>query len=89
MQSKPHSHRDSKIKESARSLGLTLDEYVELRTSPCDICGKEGSEDDPNSVYQDKETGEIRGVICKPCARALGHFKHDPKRLSKALDLLS
>lgn len=87
--SKPHSYRDDKIKTTANKLGLTVPEYVELRSSPCDICNREGSEEDPNSVYTDKQNGEIKGVVCKACARALGHFKYDPERLQRAAILLA
>jgi hypothetical protein len=82
-------YRDDKIKTTANKLGLTVPEYVELRASPCDICNREGSEEDPNSVYTDKQTGEIKGVVCKACARALGHFKYDPERLQRAAILLA
>jgi hypothetical protein len=88
-QGKPHSYRDDKIKTTASKLGLTVPEYVDLRASPCDICDREGSEDDPNSVYTDKQSGEIKGVVCKACARALGHFKYDTKRLERAWVLLN
>ena len=77
-------HTEDKLKQQARALGLTPEEYEELRTSPCDICGKA---DAPNTPYAPQ--GAVTGVVCKPCALALGHFKHNPERLRRALTLFN
>jgi hypothetical protein len=52
----------------------------------CDICRtalsleiKFGYATDHNH-----ETGEVRGLLCKPCNRALGLFKDSPSRLRDA-----
>jgi len=55
--------------------GLTQDEYLELlrqQGGTCPICG---GEPDPFVVDHDHRTGAVRGLLCGPCNRALGHLQ--------------
>lgn len=65
-----------------RKYGLTEEQYESLLAKQgwqCAICGGE-----PKSVDHDHVTGEVRGVLCRPCNTGLGHFKDDPERLRRA-----
>ena len=64
-----------------RMYGITLDDYrrmVSERCGLCDICGEP-----PTSgigqclqVDHDHATGKVRGLLCWPCNRRLGHLEH-------------
>lgn len=71
-----------------RLYGVTRAEYDELlerQGGVCAICGAP-----PNrkklGVDHDHETGEIRGLLCPGCNRAIGMLKEDPKIMQKAID---
>lgn len=39
-------------------------------------------------VDHDHRTGEIRGLLCRPCNIALGHVYDDPTRLAGLIEYL-
>lgn len=57
----------------------------------CAICGKRGSAGMHQKLYidHDHRTGQIRGMLCNSCNRALGLFKDDIGLLQMALDYLT
>jgi hypothetical protein len=67
------------------SHGLTIDEARKFKAGKvCQICG--GSE--RLAVDHCHVTGEIRGVLCGLCNRALGGFRDDPFLLFRAIQYL-
>jgi hypothetical protein len=77
-------NRDKRISEASdRALqtryGISREEYDEIlciQNGVCGICGtKPGAR--RLAVDHDHETGEIRGLLCANCNRALGNLKDD------------
>lgn len=64
--------------------GLKGDEADKLKEDGCEICGSE------NNLHIDHNhgTGEVRGVLCNNCNRALGMFQDDPHLLLDAAHYL-
>lgn len=74
--------------------GITVEQYdamLEAQDGVCAICGR------PDvgihyrtqkamrlAVDHDKNTGEIRGLLCRHCNQGLGQFGHDSERLRQA-----
>lgn len=66
--------------------GLTPEDYDRMVTeqdSRCAICLKPG-ETDPSSLMRlgvdhDHVTGRVRGLLCRPCNRAVGIIGDDPE----------
>lgn len=72
----------------ARTYGITLQEYEALSTyqkNQCAIC-KNLSEN--LHVDHDHISGNVRGLLCGICNRALGGFRDDPEILINARDYL-
>jgi Recombination endonuclease VII len=80
---------DAKRRYLKRSYGLTLDQYNEhmrAQEGRCKIC-KSHYSDQPHgtlSIDHNHETGQVRGLLCGSCNRALGLFGDDPTLLTKA-----
>lgn len=69
--------------------GMTESEYNKLvlqQQGVCAICGtnKEGR----LAVDHNHKTGNIRGLLCRPCNSAIGLFKESPTLLRKAASYL-
>lgn len=85
-------NRDSEYEKERRYrlqrvYGISLDEYtalLEQQNGMCAICETPES-DRALAVDHSHETGEVRGLLCKSCNRALGMFRDDPSLLKKAL----
>lgn len=91
-------YENNKDKERNRKLlriyGISLEQYKQMRIDQnhkCKICevdelnaGKKGLVIDHNH-----ETGQIRGLLCGSCNRALGYFKDRLDILNKAVNYLS
>lgn len=57
-----------------RFYNLTEAEYIQMKADQancCAICGKPPKSQEL-SVDHDHETGEVRGLLCTPCNRAIG-----------------
>lgn len=71
--------------------GLSPEQYFELHKSQggkCKICGKTLPEGQYLSVDHDKQTGEVRGLLCGDCNKGLGLFHEDIHAMSRAIDYL-
>ena len=69
--------------------GLSPEQYLtmwEEQEGKCKICGKEPPEGEYLHVDHNKETGEVRGLLCKKCNRGLGLFNDNPKCLIRAAE---
>lgn len=79
-----------------RSFGMTVDDYEQLLKSQngdCAICGRTNEEEVASSgrrmsVDHCHTTGRIRGILCSNCNIAIGKFKDDPDRMTKAIQYL-
>lgn len=84
------SSRNSHLK---RNFGITLDEYENLskkQNHVCKICGGKETQyrNRVLSVDHNHTTGEIRGLLCSNCNRALGLFKDKIENLINAVKYL-
>lgn len=72
--------------------GMTLEEYESINTSQKGICAI--CKNPPRGGYKHlvvdhcHETGNIRGLLCNTCNRAIGLFKDSPELLSNASEYL-
>jgi len=79
-----------------KTYGLTVEEYREMyyeQDGLCKICGEVGFKLDKRSVNNlvvdhCHGTGEVRGLLCHNCNRALGLLKDNVKRFHKAIKYL-
>lgn len=79
-----------------RTYNITLEEYLELAEKQkfvCAICGEENFAMGSNHsgclvVDHNHETGEIRGLLCHNCNRALGLLQDDSSLILKAFHYL-
>lgn len=81
-------HRKSVLKNK---YNLTWEEYEKLfenQNGVCAIC-KGIEEGRMLSVDHNHETGEVRGLLCGSCNRALGLFKDSPELLDIAKEYVS
>ena len=79
-----------------RSYGMTFEQWVcmyEKAGGSCQICGSRGFKMNPNHqmtllVDHDHSTGEVRGMLCHNCNRALGLFHDSIDDLKQAVSYL-
>ena len=72
--------------------GLSPEQYMQLQqeqNNKCKICGKTLPEGKYLSVDHDKETGEIRGLLCPQCNTLLGMAKDNVDILINAIEYLT
>lgn len=72
-----------------KNFGLTESEYYKMaeeHKNVCAICYK--SDDTLLSVDHCHTTGKIRGLLCKKCNLAIGHFEDQIDRLKSAIKYL-
>jgi len=76
-----------------KNYGITIEQYDEMaqkQNHRCAICKKHQSELVQRlSVDHDHITGNIRGLLCAGCNRALGVFRDDPELLMSAIGYLN
>lgn len=74
--------------------GLTSEAFQVLlarQSGLCDICGIEFSHEKRNTapaVDHDHKSGDVRGILCGPCNRLLGHARDNLDILERASDYL-
>lgn len=72
-----------------RNYGITGEQYNQMLAEQyyaCALCGKSETETRRKrlSVDHDHTTGKVRGLLCSPCNKGIGHFKDSPTLLRKA-----
>lgn len=87
-------HRDRKkaAKEAAwanhifKTYGLTKEQYDALyahHNGKCFICQRATGATKRLAVDHDHGTGFVRGLLCGPCNKVIGHFRDDPEALQR------
>ncbi len=78
-----------------KNFKISVEDYERMfkdQDGKCSICGSEKPYPNPRiknfAVDHDHETGKIRGLLCVSCNVGIGHFRHDPSLLQKAIDYL-
>lgn len=69
------------------SYGISPEQYLELfeaQDGKCKICGYVPKENEYLVVDHNKETGEVRGLLCKKCNLGIGYLKDNPESLRNA-----
>jgi len=77
--------RKNRNNELRTKYGFSLVEYDRMFAAQgglCAICSN--SSDRALHTDHDHETGEVRGLLCGSCNKALGLFKDDPARIQEA-----
>lgn len=83
-----------------RTYGVSIDEYEEMASGGCCICGQPQGDDaggrklavdhDHSCCPGTTSCGKcVRGVLCRGCNIGLSNFKDDPELLRRAADYLS
>lgn len=68
--------------------GISPEQYYELyqqQEGKCKICGKELPDGEYLHVDHNKETGEIRGLLCGNCNKAIGLMDEKPENFMSAI----
>lgn len=81
---RPQDMRKSNLK---RKYGITLEQfnaYMLIQNGVCGICGNPPPVNENLHVDHCHATGKIRGLLCKSCNWALGHFRDNPELMRKA-----
>lgn len=92
-------HREKRKADKARShelavqrtYGLKQGEYEKLyvaQNGRCGICERATGATRKLSVDHDHDTGEVRGLLCRPCNNMLGHARDDYRMFSRAVRYL-
>ena len=71
--------------------GVSPEQYLDMwekQEGKCKICGKKLPDGDYLHIDHDKETGEIRGLLCRDCNLGLGNFRDNPESLRNAAEYL-
>lgn len=84
------------LRGDLRPYGLSVVEYRLLQLAQedrCAICGEPETQTYRGQVKRlavdhDHDTGEVRGLLCSQCNRALGMFNDDAGRLRSAVEYL-
>lgn len=85
--------RKAKAQEAHRAAtyGLEPGQYAEMYDSQggvCAICLRAKGTTRALSVDHDHKTGEVRGLLCRPCNDMLGHARDDPNFFGRAMNYL-
>lgn len=75
-----------------RRYGITRETYWELHAFQggyCFICRRATGKTRRLTVDHNHKTGEVRGLLCRPCNTMLGLFRDDPAAFQRAIDYLT
>lgn len=68
--------------------GLTVEQFEAMVTTQGNVCALCHQPQNPKFRYLDVDhchaTGEVRGLLCRHCNTAIGHFRDDPELLMRA-----
>lgn len=67
--------------------GVSPEQYFEIykaQGGKCKICGYEPKGNEYLHIDHNKETGEIRGLLCSKCNKGLGMFDEVPENFDRA-----
>jgi hypothetical protein len=88
--STPASRRNSELKRKYGMTAADFDAMAARQGGLCAICGSPPSEGRKNlALDHDHATGRVRGLLCGPCNRGIGHFRDDPELMHLAIEYLS
>jgi hypothetical protein len=84
-----HYQQDAGRRELLKGYGLSLDDYermVARQHGRCAVCKRREAFTDGRSwcIDHDHVTGQVRGLLCSDCNRAVGLFQDDPKIIGRA-----
>lgn len=70
-----------------KKYGLTLEKYAEIFNSQGGVCAICRTPESPRNMPVDHNhtTGEIRGILCDHCNKALGYFKDNVETMKTAI----
>lgn len=75
--------------------GMTIEDFNvlwEAASGVCQICNDPLRLFDGTSAHyaidHNHSTGDVRGLLCPPCNKGLGHLKDSPSILQKAINYL-
>lgn len=71
--------------------GITVEIYnkmLEAQGGVCAICGNRCPTGKALAVDHDKETGQVRGLLCSPCNTGIGQLQHSVDLLTSAMSYL-
>lgn len=71
--------------------GMSEDQYnllLALQEAVCAICGAQHTQDRMLAVDHDHQTGQVRGLLCGNCNRAIGLFRDSTENLKNAIKYL-
>ena len=71
--------------------GISPEQYLEMlkaQDGKCKICGRELPDEQYLDIDHNKETGEVRGLLCPKCNKGLGLFNEEPANFIKAIEYL-
>lgn len=77
-------YREYRRKQTLNQYGISPAEYAALlheQMGVCAVCKELNADGKSLCVDHDHETGQIRGLLCKPCNLALGNANDSPERL--------
>lgn len=83
-------HMASRKHSLKKNYGITLEFYDKMLSDQGGTCAICGCTPDAGFLCVDHchTTGAVRGLLCSPCNRGLGHFVDSTKSLSSAIDYL-
>lgn len=86
----PDQQRAARRRQRLKRYGLTPEDYdalAEAQGNACAICLEPGDLDAASQhrlgVDHDHVTGRVRGLLCRPCNRAVGILADDPVRADR------
>lgn len=86
LQKKKERSRGAHAKAIEKRYGITADDYerlYQLQGGRCAICRMATGRTRRLSVDHDHRTGEVRGLLCRPCNNILGYYRDDPEAFER------